>query len=178
MRLLILKSKKGDGLVYIFILIFFIITLAAIVIEYYRMDSLYQQVDYVLRRGVNSSVEYAMLDEYRKDGVARMDSALAEERLYQYFYESMKLDGDFSKYSGEQWIYTLEIQDINATDHPPRLVHRLFGDMKGLPPHHTGYPSVPLDCWNPDYQDCQDHPDFQAYCQEYPLGLPVNHRDQ
>ncbi len=128
MGLLILKSKKGDGLVYIFILIFFIITLAAIVIEYFRMDSLYQQVDYVLRRGVNSSVEYAMLDEYRKDGVARMDSALAEERLYQYFYENMKLDGDLNKYSGEQWIYTLEIQSIIATDHPPRFV--LKGQLK------------------------------------------------
>ncbi len=128
MRLLILKSKKGDGLVYIFILIFFIITLAAIVIEYFRMDSLYQQVDYVLRRGVNSSVEYAMLDEYRKDGIARMDSTLAEERLYQYFYENMKLDGDLNKYSGEQWIYTLEIQSINVTDQPPRLV--LKGQLK------------------------------------------------
>ncbi|EQB20475.1 hypothetical protein UNSWDHB_2210 [Dehalobacter sp. UNSWDHB] len=124
----ILKSKKGDGLVFILILIFFIMSLAAIVIEYFRMDSLYQQVEYVLQRGVNSSVEYAMLDEYRKDGYARMDSALAEEQLYDYFYDSMQLDLDLNKYSGEQWVYTLEIQSLTATDDPPRLI--LKGELK------------------------------------------------
>lgn len=124
----ILKSKKGDGLVFILILIFFIMTLAAIVIEYFRMDSLYQQVEYVLQRGVNSSVEYAMLDEYRKDGYARMDSALAEEQLYGYLHESMQLDQELNKYSGEQWVYTLEIQSLIATDDPPRLI--LKGQLK------------------------------------------------
>ncbi len=124
----ILKSKKGDGLVFILILIFFIMTLAAIVIEYFRMDSLYQQVEYVLQRGVNSSVEYAMLDEYRKDGYARMDSVLAEEQLHDYLHESMQLDRDLNKYSGEQWVYTLEIQSLTATDDPPRLI--LKGQLK------------------------------------------------
>lgn len=124
----ILKCKQGDGLVFILILIFFISTLAAIVIEYYRMDSLYQQVEYVLQRGVNASVEYAMLDEYRKDGYARMDSDLAEEKLYEYFHESMKLDRELNKYSGEQWVYTLEIQSLTATDDPPRLI--IKGQLK------------------------------------------------
>lgn len=124
----ILKSKKGSGLVFILILIFFIMSLAAIVIEYFRMDSLYQQVEYVLQRGVNSSVEYAMLDEYRKDGYARMDSALAEEQLYDYFHDSMQLDRDLNKSSGEQWVYTLEIQSLTATDDPPRLI--LKGQLK------------------------------------------------
>ena len=124
----ILKSKRGDGLIFVFILIFVIMTLAAIVIEYYRMDSLYQQVDYVLQRGVNASVEFAMLDEYRKDGYARMDSVLAEEKLYEYFYESMKLDRELNKYSGEQWVYTLEVQSITTTDDPPRLI--LKGQLK------------------------------------------------
>lgn len=124
----ILKSKQGDGLVFILILIFFISTLVAIVIEYFRMDSLYQQVEYVLQRGVNASVEYAMLDEYRKDGYARMDSVLAEEKLYEYLHESMKLDRELNKYSGEQWVYTLEIQRLTTTDDPPRLI--LKGQLK------------------------------------------------
>lgn len=124
----ILKSKHGDGLVFIMIIIFFILTLTALVIEYFRMDSLYQQVEYVLQRGVNSSVEYAMLDEYRRDGYARMDSVLAEEKLYEYLHESMKLDRELNKYSGEQWVYTLEIQSLIATDDPPRLI--LEGQLK------------------------------------------------
>ena len=94
----ILQNRKGDVFIFIVILVFFILTLSAILIEYFRMESLYQQVEYVLQRGVNASVEYAMLDEYRRDGHARMDSALAEERLYEYLHESIKLDADLSKY--------------------------------------------------------------------------------
>lgn len=124
----ILRDKYGDGLVFVFIIIFVILTLATIIIEYFRLDSLYQQVDYVLQRGVNASVEYAMLDEYRKDGYALMDSVLAQERLYEYFHESMKLDRNLNKHSGKQWVYTLEIQSITATDEPPRLI--LKGQLK------------------------------------------------
>jgi hypothetical protein len=113
---------------FILILVFFILTLAAILIEYFRMESLYQQVEYVLQRGVNDSVEYAMLDEYRRDGCSRMDSALAEETLYEYFHESMGLDSDLNKYADGQWVYKLEIESLDATDDPPRLT--LKGALK------------------------------------------------
>jgi hypothetical protein len=117
----ILQNRKGDTFVFILILVFFILTLSAILIEYFRMESMYQQVEYVLQRGVNASVEYAMLDEYRRDGYARMDTALAEDTLYTYLHESMKLDTELNKYAGEQLAYQLEIESINATENPPRL---------------------------------------------------------
>lgn len=117
----ILSNRKGDAFVFILILVFFILTLSAILIEYFRMESLYQQVEYVLQRGVNTSVEYAVLDEYRRDGYARMDSALAEDTLYTYLHESMGLDTALNKYAGEQWVYQLEIEGIGATAEPPRL---------------------------------------------------------
>ena len=124
----IMNNRKGDAFVFILILVFFILTFAAILIEYFRMESLYQQVEYVLQRGVNTSVEYAMLDEYRRDGYGRMDSALAEETLYAYFQESMGLDSELNKYSDGQWVYELEIQSIDASDTPPRLT--LKGELK------------------------------------------------
>ena len=108
----ILQNRKGDAFVFILILVFFILTLSAILIEYFRMESLYQQVEYVLQRGVNASVEYAMLDEYRRDGYARMDSDLAEETLYKYLHESMRLDTGLNKYAGEEWVYELEIKAL------------------------------------------------------------------
>ena len=123
-----LQNRRGDAFVFILILVFFILTLSAILIEYFRMESLYQQVEYVLQRGVNASVEYAVLDEYRRDGYAWMDSALAEDTLYAYLHESMELDAGLNKYSGEQWVYELEIESINATDSPPRLT--LDGALK------------------------------------------------
>lgn len=124
----IMNNRKGGAFVFILILVFFILTLAAILIEYFRMESLYQQVEYVLQRGVNDSVEYAMLDEYRRDGYSRMDSALAEETLYEYLHESMGLDSDLNKYADGQWVYQLEIESIDATDNPPRLT--LKGALK------------------------------------------------
>ena len=124
----IMNNRKGDAFVFILILVFFILTFAAILIEYFRMESLYQQVEYVLQRGVNTSVEYAMLDEYRRDGYGRMDSALAEETLYAYFQESMGLDSELNKYIDGRWVYELEIQSIDASDTPPRLT--LIGELK------------------------------------------------
>jgi hypothetical protein len=123
-----MNNRKGGAFVFILILVFFILTLAAILIEYFRMESLYQQVEYVLQRGVNDSVEYAMLDEYRRDGYSRMDSALAEETLYEYLHESMGLDSGLNKYADGQWVYQLEIESIDATDDPPRLT--LKGALK------------------------------------------------
>lgn len=121
MILRILKSKEGDAIFYIFIIVFVILTLSAIIIEYFRMDSLYQQVEYELQRGANSSVEYAMLDEYRRDGVAKMDSTIAEEELYNYLHQSMKLDRELCKYSDGKPVYRLEIQSVTAIECPPRL---------------------------------------------------------
>jgi hypothetical protein len=69
-----------------------------------------------------------MLDEYRRDGYALMDSSLAEEKLYEYLRESMKLDSELNKYAGEEWVYELQIKRINATDSPPRLT--LDGELK------------------------------------------------
>jgi hypothetical protein len=117
----ILQNRKGDTFVFILILVFFIMTLAAILIEYFRMESLYQQVEYVLQRGVNSAVEYAMRDEYRRDGYALLDTAAAEERLYEHLHSSMALDSGLNKYAGGKWVYELEIKSIRATESPPRL---------------------------------------------------------
>lgn len=123
---------------FILILVFFILTLSAILIEYFRMESMYQQVEYVLQRGVNASVEYAMLDEYRRDGYARMDTALAKDTLYTYLHESMKLDTGLNKHTGEQWVYQLEIENLDASESPPCLTlkgtlktHSIFSFLSG-----------------------------------------------
>lgn len=123
-----MNNRKGDVFLFILILIFFILTLAVILSEYFRIESLYQQAEYVIQRGVNSSVEYAMQDDYRRDGCSRMDSALAQETLYEYFHENMGLDSGLNKYAGNQWVYQLEVERIDATDSPPCLT--LAGTLK------------------------------------------------
>lgn len=140
----VLKSRHGDGLIFVFIIIFVILTLTAMVIEYYRMDTMYQQVDYVLRRGMDSSVEYAMLDEYRRDRYAKMDSALAQEKLYEYLHENMKLDRNLNKYSDGQWVYTLEIESLTADDDPPRLVLKGYLRTRSIFSFLTGEIRLPF----------------------------------
>lgn len=117
----ILKSQKGDTLFFIFIIVFVILTLSAIIIEYFRIESLYQQVEYELQRGVNSAVEYAILDEYRRDDAAKMDTAIAEQELYNYFSQNMKLDQELNKYSDNRFVYQLKIRTVSAAEIPPRL---------------------------------------------------------
>lgn len=117
----ILKNRRGDAFVFLLILIFFILTLAAVLMEYFRMESLYQQVEYVLQRGANSAVEYSMRDEYRRDGYALLDTEEAQTQLYAYLHESMELDAQLNKYAGTEWNYRLEIKEILVTERPPRL---------------------------------------------------------
>ncbi|MBA1335620.1 MAG: hypothetical protein HPY66_1246 [Firmicutes bacterium] len=140
----IMNNRKGGAFVFILILVFFILTLAAILIEYFRMESLYQQVEYVIQRGVNDSVEYAMLDEYRRDGHSRMDSTLAEVTLYTYFHESMGLDSGLNKYADNQWVYQLEIESLNTTDEPPRLTLKGTLKTRGIFSFLTGEVRLPF----------------------------------
>lgn len=117
----LLKDRRGDTFVFIVILVFFILTLAVILNEYFRIESLYQQIEYVLQRGVNSALEYSIKDEYRRDGYVLSDTEVAEEKLHEYLHESMELDAELNKYAGTQWDYQLEIKRIHATESPPRL---------------------------------------------------------
>jgi len=134
----LIQDRSADAFIFIIILVFFILTLAAILIEYFRMESLHQQVEYSLQRGINSAVEYAMRDEYRMDSYARMDTEASKEAFYKYLHENMALDGELNKYTGGQWAYQLEIESINATEIPPRLelegvlkTRSIFGFLTG-----------------------------------------------
>lgn len=117
----ILKSQKGGTIFFIFIIVFVILTLSAIIIEYFRLETMYQQVEYELQRGVNTAVEYAILDEYRRDDVLKMDIAIAQRELYDYFNKNMKLDQELNKYSGNSFVYQLKIRTVSAAESPPRL---------------------------------------------------------
>jgi hypothetical protein len=117
----ILRGRNGDAIFFIFIIMYVILTLSAVVFEYFRIDGLYQQVEYELQRGVNSSVEYAILDDYRRDNYAKMDCDIARNELYDYLLQSMKLNGELEKISDGKPVYALDIQDVTATDDPPRL---------------------------------------------------------
>ena len=117
-----LKNQKGDILFFIFIIIFVIMTLSAMIIEYFRLETMYQKVEYQLQRGVNTAVEYAILDEYRRDFDLKMDTVAVQQELYDYFSQSMGLDRDLNKYADSKFLYQLRIRNISVAESPPRLI--------------------------------------------------------
>lgn len=134
----ILKSQKGGTIFFVFIIVFVILTLSAIIIEYFRLETMYQQVEYELQRGVNTAVEYAILDEYRRDDALKMDIAIAQQELYGYFKQNMKMDQELNKYSSNSFVYQLKIRTVSAAESPPRLTiegwirtHSIFSFLTG-----------------------------------------------
>ena len=67
-----------------------------------------------------------------------MDTEIAEEKLYEYLHESMALDASLNKYAGDEWVYQIDIENIHATESPPRLTlegvlktHSVFNFLTG-----------------------------------------------
>jgi len=57
-----------------------------------------------------------------------MDSAIAEQELYDYLNHSMELDQELDKYFDNKLVYQLDIQSITTTEAPPRLT--IEGQLK------------------------------------------------
>ena len=72
-RLLLRRKRKGSGTIFTMIMVFFMVTLAVTIGEYYRIHILQQDIEYQLQRSVNCAVEFAMGDSYRQDKIINLD---------------------------------------------------------------------------------------------------------
>lgn len=134
----ILKRREGDTVFFIYIIVFVILTLSAIIIEYYRLETLYQKVEYELQRGVNMAVEYAIMDDYRRDEDLKMDTRIAEKALYEYLSSSMKLDRNLNLNKDGNSLYQLRIRNLSTAESPPGMklegtirTHSIFNFLTG-----------------------------------------------
>jgi Flp pilus assembly protein TadG len=105
----LLKSKHGSVSLMFFGIALALLLLSFLIIE---VGGAYESYDYamdVLQRSCNSAVEGNIMDEYRADGILRLDTEKAKE--------------DFSRFVSSDLPsrYSISAYNISATDAPPSM---------------------------------------------------------
>lgn len=120
-RLLLRRKRKGSGTILTMIMVFFMVTFAVTIGEYYRIHILQQDIEYQLQRSVNCAVEFAMGDSYRQDKIVNLDVALAKREFYKYLSEDTGLDSGLRKYKDGKMIYRLYLSSVSGSSNPAEL---------------------------------------------------------
>ena len=105
----IIKNKDGSASILFFGITLALLFSAFLIIE---MGSTYESYDYamgILQRSGNSAVERNILDEYRADGILKMNTATA--------------DADFRAYVAADMPsrYTVTIDSVTCREMPPSM---------------------------------------------------------
>ena len=117
----ILNKKKCSGTILTMILMFFLITFAVTVGEFYRVHLLQQEIEYQLQRSVNCAVEFSMGDSYRQDKIVNLDVGLAKREFYKYLSDDVGLDASHRKYQDGKLKYRLYFTSVGGTSNPAVL---------------------------------------------------------
>jgi hypothetical protein len=115
----LLKDQRGSVGINIIIIMLLVVFLGTIVLEFQRVMSVRDTLEYECQRAVNTALEYAMRDEYRQDGINILDSELAEEQFHTYFSGFMGLsgsEGDYTCYQDGKLAYTLTVDSLAITE--------------------------------------------------------------
>lgn len=105
----------GLGLVLVLLLFsLFVINLGTLYIQNKNVQS-------KIQRAANSAVEYAMLDDYRADGILRLDLDIAEDSFSSFIEEDLGLNSSGVYYKNGEKIYQVEIDDLDISETPPEI---------------------------------------------------------
>ncbi len=106
----LLRSTRG-AITSMPIGIFLIVLVALLVMEYAAALEKYDYVLDLIRRAVNTAVEYNIRDEYRADRVLLLDADAAEQSLRHYIESDITAHGR----------YTIRIDSVTPCDSPPAM---------------------------------------------------------
>ena len=118
----LLKDQRGSVGVNVILIMLLVVFLGVIVLEFQRVMSVRDTLEYECQRAVNTALEYAMRDDYRRDGINILDPELAESQFHAYFIGFMGLSGSGGSYacydeSGKlEYTLTVDSLDITAGD--------------------------------------------------------------
>lgn len=124
--------KRGEGTILTMFLVVIVLTLILLVADYLRLCLLQQEVEFMLQRGVNTAVEYAMGDSYRQDKLTHLDVDAARAAFDHYLHNEAGLDADNQMIKHGQAAYTLAFSEISGTTYPARLAAMGTLQTKGL----------------------------------------------
>jgi|GEM_PF-6244095 len=93
------QDRRGSVGVNVILILMLVVFLGTIVLEFQRVMSVRDTLEYECQRAVNTALESAMRDDYRQDGVNIIDPALAEIQFHAYFTGFMGLNGSDGTYT-------------------------------------------------------------------------------
>lgn len=91
------KDQNGSSFIVFTMLLILIITISLIVMEYFRVIELYDEVITEMERASNIAVEYAMIDEARGYHISQIDEEEARNQFDTYFKTRLDLTSNFEK---------------------------------------------------------------------------------
>jgi predicted nucleotide-binding protein (sugar kinase/HSP70/actin superfamily) len=123
-----LADNKGSMYVWLLIVVIMILTIFSLIYEVGRIFSTQALLSYKLQNAVNSSVNFAILDNYRADEISAMDTNIARAEFQDYLTNQMQLDASnrFTDADGDM-IYQLNITSITTQSSPPKI--EVVGEM-------------------------------------------------
>ena len=134
------------------ILVFFIITFAVTIGEFYRIHLLQQDIEYQLQRSVNCAVEFAMGDSYRADKIINLDVTTAKSEFYTYLREDVGLDASHRKYNDGRLKYRLYFSQVDGTSNPAVLTVRGEAEADSLFTFLIGKIKIPFNISSTNYR--------------------------
>ena len=103
------KNRCGNMSVIFLGFVFLLLTVALVIMEFGGAFEKYQQAETLLQRACNSAVESNVLDEYRADGILKLDVAQAEADFRTFVADDMPHG------------YTVMIDTVDMTTQSPSM---------------------------------------------------------
>lgn len=124
------KADPGSGTgLFSLIMVALILAVFGVVMEIGNIYMTYSGLESKLQRAANSAVEYAMMDNYRADGILQLDAGVAQATLSNYLRTDLGLDARGIHYGSDgsqQYGIYIATTDISAS--PP--VVKLSGEVE------------------------------------------------
>lgn len=122
------EAGTGSGIMTLGI-IFLVLVFFAVIMEIGNIYLTYSGVESKIQRAANTTVEYSMMDNYRADGILRLDVTLAQATLKNYLRTDLGIDasGVHRAADGSQQ-YKITFSTTEITQAPPAI--KLVGDLQ------------------------------------------------
>lgn len=117
----ITKDEKGSLHIALLFVAIFIIAVALLVVEYFRVMGIHQHLDDELYRASNIAVKQAMYDSYMWDEKGKIDETIAIDAFYDYLVNDLGLNSNLEKFENQELVYTLVIKDMRVDSDKARM---------------------------------------------------------
>ena len=115
-----IKSDCGFATLSYLLVSVMVLGLVMLLLEFYRIYTVKQNLDIELSRAVNIALDLSMMDIYRRDHELELDVGDAIDSFYSYLHNELKLDGNLiNRDASGNEVFELVIDDLFIQGSPP-----------------------------------------------------------